>query len=99
MAYKDDQDRRELKPRPNDSTKSGSDLDPSEHHDASFNPNITSPEGGKEATQKECNGSPLEFSGANKDVSEQADEDTPDKSDKKTKSVGKGGKKSGKVAP
>ncbi|KAK5661941.1 hypothetical protein OQA88_10051 [Cercophora sp. LCS_1] len=99
MPYKDDQDRQSLKPRPNDSTKSGSDLDPSDHEEASFSSKMTKPEEEKANMQTECNGSPLEFSGANKEISDEKDEKAGSKEDKKTKSGSPGSKKHGKVSP
>jgi len=99
MAYTDDQDRNELKPRWNDSTKSGSDDELAEHSEVAFNPKITSPEQARESCRKESNGSPLDVSGANRDVSEMADENSGDKSDKKFKSSERHAKKSGKATP
>ncbi|KAK0707538.1 hypothetical protein B0H67DRAFT_315760 [Lasiosphaeris hirsuta] len=103
IPYKDDQDRQTLKPRPSDSTKSGSDLDLSDHEDASFNPTVTSPEEAKKSVQRESNGSPLEFSGANKPISDSAEEKRTsgkeDHPDHESKSKGSQGKKAGKVSP
>lgn len=103
MPYKDDQDRQSLKPRPSDSTKSGSDLDLSDHEHASFDPTKTSPEAAKESAQRESNGSPLEFSGANKPISEGAEEKKISGKeghlDRESKSGGSKGKKAGKVSP
>ncbi|KAL2174462.1 uncharacterized protein P884DRAFT_263461 [Thermothelomyces heterothallicus CBS 202.75] len=100
LSYKDDQDRRSLKPRPSEGTKSGSDDQVAEKTEAAFNPNMTSPEEAKESAAKHSNGNPLEASGANQEFSKpRAPEEAADKSDKKTKSGGTVGKKHGKVAP
>lgn len=100
FAYKDDQDRQSLKPRPSDNTKSGSDDQVAEKTDAAFNPNKTSPEEAKQSAAEESNGNPLEASGANQEFSKpRASEEAVDQSDKKTKSGGTVGKKHGKVGP
>jgi hypothetical protein len=65
LAYKDDQDRESLKPRSKEYTRSGNDGDiASEHGDAAFNPDKTSPE-----TEKDTAGADLEVSPANHDIS------------------------------
>ncbi|AEO58856.1 hypothetical protein MYCTH_17585, partial [Thermothelomyces thermophilus ATCC 42464] len=69
LSYKDDQDRRSLKPRSSEGTKSGSDDQVAENTEAAFNPNMTSPEEAKESAAKHSNGNPLEASGANQEFS------------------------------
>ncbi|KAK0617156.1 hypothetical protein B0T14DRAFT_568690 [Immersiella caudata] len=74
--FKDDQERTDLKPRSYDYTMSGSDYDASDHHpDVSYNPSITTPEEAKENCERErtemnYESSPLEFSPANKSLSD-----------------------------
>lgn len=99
-AYKDDQDRESLKPRPTDGTQSGSVYDVVDKKDASFNPKNTEPEAERESAARESNGNPLEASGANQELSRPQKPEGPiDTSDKKTRSGGSRGKKHGKVAP
>jgi len=100
LSSKDDKDRQSLNPRRSEGTKSGFDDEVAEKTDAAFNPKTTTPEAEKESAAKASNGNPLEASGANQEFSKpQAAEEAADKSDKKTKSRGTGGKKHGKVAP
>ncbi|KAL1842670.1 hypothetical protein VTJ49DRAFT_4581 [Mycothermus thermophilus] len=110
-TYKDDQDRNTLKPRPSDSTKSGSDDEvATKSFDAAFNPQKTSePEEALASSQREeqqrraggsDNGNPLEVSGANPDVSKSPEVGDPGKMKGKESSSGwKKGKKHGKVSP
>ena len=98
LPYKDDQDRESLKPRPQESTKSGSDSDIASHPDA-YNPNKTRPNAEKDGIAKGGGGDPLEASGANQDISKTTDEKNAPKDDKKTRSGGSGGQKHGNVNP
>lgn len=75
--YKDDQDRKSLKPKSTDSTRSGTDDDVA-HTDVAFDPSKTRPEtekkqADKEAKKKQGNKgtkiSPLEASPANQNIS------------------------------
>ena len=68
QPYKDDQDRESLKPRAQESSKSTSDEDAA-HDDAAFDPNQTKPETAKDKGSQKPDGSPLEVSPANQDVS------------------------------
>ncbi|KAL2264777.1 hypothetical protein VTJ83DRAFT_7287 [Remersonia thermophila] len=110
-AYKDDQDRNTLKPRPSDATKSGSDDDvATKSSDAAFNSN--NPAGPQEAlasSQREAqqrraegskNGDPLEVSGANPEVSKPPEAQDPENTKGKERGSGwKQAKKHGRVAP
>ncbi|KAK7976577.1 ketoacyl-synt-domain-containing protein [Apiospora arundinis] len=98
-AYKDDQDRRSLKPRAHEYTGSGSDEEAAHNADSAFNPDKTRPE--QERTTAGAGGkagdNPLEVSPANHEVSkggQGAMEDKPQqghKSNKSTSSTASGG--------
>ena len=96
MPYKDENDRTILSPRRAEYTGSGWDDEVAERPDIAFNANETRPEEERASCRKENNGSPLEVSGANRDVSSLTDENKGDKSDKTVKSWGTGGKMSNK---
>ena len=89
-------DRNVLNPRRAEYTVSGWDDEVAEHPEVAFNPSETRPEYEKEMCSKDCNGSPLEYSAANRDVSSQTDENNGDKSDKLIKSWGTMGKANNK---
>ncbi|KAK0668019.1 hypothetical protein QBC41DRAFT_394807 [Cercophora samala] len=78
QAYKDDQDRTSLKPRPNDSTKSGSDDEAAECPTA-FDPTVTDPEMELQSCWKGPYDNPLEASGANREISKGTDERSEEK--------------------
>ncbi|KAK0709792.1 hypothetical protein B0T26DRAFT_618827, partial [Lasiosphaeria miniovina] len=74
-SYKDDQDRESLKPRPSDSTWSGSDDEVAAHKEA-FDGSVTNPEQEQASMEEEAGrdgsgggGNPLDASGANKGFS------------------------------
>ncbi|KAK1755738.1 hypothetical protein QBC47DRAFT_381131 [Echria macrotheca] len=90
----------DLKPWRSENTQSGYDQQAAEHQAGAFNPKITRPEEAKESVQSECNGSPLEFSGANRDVSQTTDESLGNQDDhKRNKSSNNPGKKHGHLKP
>ncbi|KAK0743285.1 hypothetical protein B0T18DRAFT_430597 [Schizothecium vesticola] len=89
-------DRNTLNPRRAEYTASGWDDEVAEHPEVAFNPSENRPEYEKEMCTKSCNGSPLELSGANREVSSQTDENKGDKSDKLIKSWGSPGKPNNK---
>ncbi|KAK8098523.1 uncharacterized protein PG998_014009 [Apiospora kogelbergensis] len=91
MAYKDDQDRKSVKPRAHEYTGSGSDEEAANNADAAFNPDKTRPE--QEKTTASAGGktgdNPLEVSPANHEVSkggQGAMEDKPQQGHKSNKS-------------
>ncbi|KAK6850672.1 hypothetical protein PG987_000306 [Apiospora arundinis] len=92
LAYKDDQDRRSLKPRAHEYTGSGSDEEAAHNADSAFNPDKTRPE--QERTTAGAGGkagdNPLEVSPANHEVSkggQGAMEDKPQQGHKSNKST------------
>ena len=92
QPYKDDMDRNSLKPRSTENTKSSSDAEASEHPDAAFNPNKTRPVEEKDTASQGAEGTPLEASGANQELSKPRGDNpggasSPPK-DKQTKSGG-----------
>ncbi len=99
MLSRDEENRSELKPWPREGTQSGYDADVAAHVSAAFNPKETKPEESKESFQRESNGSPLEFSGANKEFSsthpERTMSDKTDHPDKMTRSKASKGTKHG----
>lgn len=99
-ASSKDGDGEEIKAWRSENTQSGYDQQAAEHKRGAFDPSITRPEEAKESVQRECNGSPLEFSGANKDISSTTDESTGGQDDHKRNESGTHpGKKHGKVKP
>jgi len=90
----------DLRPWRSENTSSGYDQEAAEHKHGAFDPSITRPEEAKESVQKECNGSPLEYSGANRDMSKTLDENMGGQDDhKRIKSGNRPGKKHGNVKP
>lgn len=90
----------DLRPWRSENTSSGYDQEAAEHKKGAFDPSITRPEEAKESVQKACNGSPLEYSGANRDISKTLDESMGGQDDhKRVKSRNSPGKKHGKVKP
>lgn len=101
QAYKDDQDRTSLKPRPNDSTKSGSDDEAAECATA-FDPTVTDPDLEFQSCWKGPYDNPLEASGANREISKETNERAEEKQaprDGKTREShsSKEGKKAGRM--
>lgn len=95
MPYKDDMDRESLKPKAHENTQSGTDDETaSQHGDAAFNPNKTSPEKEKDTAAQgggEGSGNPLESSPANHDFAkggQDAEEGKPKRGE--TKKSGSG---------
>ncbi|KAK1832404.1 hypothetical protein QBC39DRAFT_256725 [Podospora conica] len=96
FADRESPDRTSLNPRRAEYTASGYDDEVAEHPEVAFNPNENRPEYEMEMCSKSVNGSPLELSAANREVSSQTDENNGDKSDKIIKSFGSPGKPNSK---
>ena len=98
LALSDEEapDRNTLSPRRAEYTASGWDDEAAEHPEVAFNASENRPEYEKKMDTKSVNGSPLELSGANREVSSQTDENKGDKSDKLIKSWGSPGKPNNK---
>lgn len=82
--------------RSSEYTSSGYDSDVADNSEAAFDGKETTPEGAKAKFQKKNNGSPLEFSGANRNISgSPIEKKTSDKTDHpdRDRSVSSGGKK------
>jgi hypothetical protein len=97
LAYKDDQDRETLRPRPNDGTKSGSDSDVADTG-AAYDPKTTDPVEAGKSVDRESGGNPLEASGANQEFSQPHNpEEATERRNKTTHSAGGKQKKHGKT--
>ncbi|KAK4180122.1 hypothetical protein QBC36DRAFT_320975 [Triangularia setosa] len=101
QAYKDDQDRTALKPRPNDATKSSSDDEAAECATA-FDPTVTDPDLEYQSSWRGPNDNPLDASGANREISKGTTERSDEKQvprDGKTRESksSKEGKKAGRM--
>ncbi|KAK4201056.1 hypothetical protein QBC40DRAFT_264450 [Triangularia verruculosa] len=101
QSYKDDQDRTSLKPRPSDSTMSGSDDEVAECPTA-FDPNVTDPETEYQTCWKTPTDNPLDASGANREISKGTSERSEEKQLPREGKSGTGkcskqGKKSGRM--
>ncbi|KAK0637177.1 hypothetical protein B0T17DRAFT_462491, partial [Bombardia bombarda] len=68
--FKDNQGRESLKPQRQEYTESGDDQWTAAQDEAAFDPNKTNPKEEQETAGKGVDGNPLEFSPANKDISE-----------------------------